>query len=146
MTNYRVELDGGQQGDTTIEAHDINRAWEKARAWAQEGSWPDGGCRVALRVYSSRKELTGHITIQPNHEALIKAAGGDPHCDHDWTSEGLGGCRENPGVWSLGGTAFKISSRCRRCGLRRDEHICGAQRNPDEHDTVSYFLPGEDDE
>lgn len=141
MPKYYVELDGGQQGDTTLEAHDIHSAWKKALAWAKEGDWPVEGCQVNLRVSSSRKTLQGDIEIPPNHEALIKAAGGDPNCNHEWTSEGMGGCTENPGVWSLGGTAFKISSRCKRCGLRKDEHLCGSQRNPDEHDTVHYFLP-----
>ncbi len=79
------------------------------------------------------------IEIDPHHEVLMERAGGDPDCDHDWTSEGEGGCGENPGVWSVGGTTLVIRAHCRRCGLRRVETLIGAQRNPGEHNTVQYF-------
>lgn len=62
-------------------------------------------------------------------------------CSHDWTSEGEGGCDENPGVWSLGGTAMSFSSHCRHCGVRRVEYDPGCQRNHGEFREVRYELP-----
>lgn len=85
--------------------------------------------------------------IEADHEALIRAAVpryaescGDSPDDHDWEStvEIEGGCRENPGVWSLGGTAMRFAAHCTACGLRRVEHVTGSQRNPGEHDTTEY--------
>lgn len=46
--------------------------------------------------------------------------------------EFLGGCRENPGVWSTGGTSFRFASVCRLCGKYKSETTPGCQRNPDE--------------
>lgn len=66
----------------------------------------------------------------------------EPSCaegrDHDWTSEGTGGCRENPGVWSVGGTVYTFTRRCKRCGM--GEHITdyGSQRNPGQCDLRRY--------
>jgi hypothetical protein len=57
---------------------------------------------------------------------------------HEWTSDGEGGCRENPGVWSLGGTTFQFSAHCIHCSVRRIHIDYGSQRNPDECDTVRY--------
>jgi hypothetical protein len=86
------------------------------------------------------------IDIPPDHEALIRDEAGDRGCgidpdDHDWTSEGEGGCDSNPGVWATGGTSMSISCHCRCCGLRRMDYSTGSQCNPDDHDTVEYDMP-----
>lgn len=57
---------------------------------------------------------------------------------HNWTSEDEGGCDENPGVWSVGGTALLFREHCTRCGLRRETLSRGGQRNPDEGDEITY--------
>lgn len=89
------------------------------------------------------------VDIEPNHADLIRAAAGDEGCgldpdDHDWTSQGEGGCRENPGVWSTGGTSLVFRAHCRRCGLIRVEKRPGSQRNPGEHDTTRYEMADTD--
>ena len=61
-----------------------------------------------------------------------------PDCDHEWTSEGEGGCDENPGVWSLGGTTIQTREHCEHCGVTRITISHGSQRNPGESDTVRY--------
>lgn len=62
---------------------------------------------------------------------------------HSWTSEGMGGLRENPGVWSAGGTAMKFASRCTHCGLRRVETTAGPQeRARGQRDRTEYEWPG----
>lgn len=60
--------------------------------------------------------------------------------DHDWSSEGEGGLEDNPGVWSTGGTSLLTREHCTRCGLHRESHYLGSQRNPGEADTVEYWL------
>ena len=65
----------------------------------------------------------------------------EPDCpdgEHDWTAEGEGGCAENPGVWSHGGTAMSVGHHCRTCGLSRTVRTFGVQRNPHQCDRVEY--------
>lgn len=117
-----------------------------------DADWPAALIAVAEAMHAARKAMAETITddsderlvaveIEPDHDALMKAAGADTNCDHEWTSEGEGGCTENPGVWSVGGTAMEFHSHCRVCGLKRVEYNTGAQRNPGEHDTVEYTQP-----
>lgn len=49
----------------------------------------------------------------------------------------VGGCRQNPGVRSGGGTAISEHSVCRLCGMHRHEYMTGSQRNPGECDTIT---------
>ncbi len=149
LKDYRVEIDGGQGGSEIIEAKSIQSAWTRGCDWAQYGDWPEQGCSISLRVVGLRldgtesdEEIRGDIDIEPDHDYLIREAGGNPDCDHDWTSEGEGGCRENPGVWSTGGTTMEFHTHCRRCGLHRAETEKGSQRNPGDHDTTFYTQPG----
>lgn len=158
---YTVEMrcEGGGEEASSIEASSIEDASEQAkeltRDWVRDGDWGEDGASVdawwALTDDDDNEVKSGSVTveIEPDHESLVAAAtrgdpdrscGDDPD-DHDWTGEGEGGCRENPGVWSLGGTAMSLDRHCRTCGLRRHEHSCGNQRNPGEHDTVSYEFP-----
>ena len=133
-------------------AADMDTAKELAEDWVREGEWGDDGAVVGVTV----TELlpSGHdgdeeyveVEIEPNHEAKIKEAacgsdicGTDPD-DHDWTGDGEGGLKENPGVYSRGGTVMTFDSHCRRCGLHRHERTTGAQRNPGDHDTVEYEM------
>jgi hypothetical protein len=78
----------------------------------------------------------------------IECCGGfnlEPHtdCTHSWSSEGEGGCSENPGVWSLGGTTIHTSEHCAHCGLRRKVTMYGSQRNPGQCDSVTYEVKEE---
>jgi hypothetical protein len=71
----------------------------------------------------------------------------EPDCpsgEHDWTSEHEGGCRENPGVWSTGGTSMVFIARCKHCGMERIERTTGSQHNPGECDTTEYSEPDQD--
>lgn len=49
MAEYGVSIDRGAGGTTTIEAHDIEEAWQKAKAWLKAGTWDDDG-RALLSV------------------------------------------------------------------------------------------------
>jgi hypothetical protein len=44
-----------------------------------------------------------------------------PKCDaggrHSWKP--VGGCKENPGYWGIGGSAVVYTEQCRHCGMSR---------------------------
>jgi len=140
-----------------IEAADIDAAIDEAKKIFGDPDDIDGddGARIIVHIvelaengdYIDETRMDLEIDIEPNHEALIRQAAGDAEVcgyspdDHDWTSEGEGGCDENPGVWSVGGTAMRYQTHCRKCGLRRVEITTGTQYNLGEHDTVAYSMP-----
>ncbi|MCA9591531.1 MAG: hypothetical protein KC657_39820 [Myxococcales bacterium] len=64
---------------------------------------------------------------------------------HRWAPTQTG-CRENPGVWSVGGTTLVFSHTCQRCGCRRVETRYGSQRNPGQRDGVEYIEPVRDED
>lgn len=140
--------DGGSTEDVEFDhkptRHEIDEACEE---WAKGGDWGEDGAAVDVMwdlLDSDGDKIDSgsyEVDIEPDHDALIAAAGGDTDCDHKWTAEGEGGCTENPGVWSVGGTAMTFATHCRKCGLHRVEHHTGSQRNPGEHDTVTYKQP-----
>lgn len=137
----KFEIEAGTEDEQDAAA--LTRAREYAEDWAREGEWGDDGAVVTVRYIlsddnSEWPEESIGVEIEPDHDALIRAAGGDASCVHAWTGEGEGGCDENPGVWSLGGTAISISEHCTQCGLHRTSRLTGVQRNPGEHDEVAY--------
>ena len=157
-TPHTLEMWDDAGGDETVEFDGRPSAEEIAEAcrdWVEGGEWGDAGASVrvnwvladgTLAVAGDEEIDSGieEVDIEPNHDALIRVAGGDTSCGHDWTGEGEGGCDENPGVWSTGGTSMLFVRHCTRCGLIRTERDPGSQRNPGECPTVEYSLP--DDE
>ena len=156
-TTYIYHEESGHSEE--IEAESMEEALGIAREIVEGGEWGENGASISVWV---TKEVDGEevdrewitVEIPPDHEALIREAvyeaglqisavcGTDPDC-HDWTREGHGGCDENPGVWSTGGTGLSIVEHCSHCGLQRERQIVGSQCNPGEHDTVVYTVPEE---
>lgn len=144
--------DEGSDEDVEFETEptpgEITAACEE---WVEGGDWGTDG--AAIDVYWTLTDEDGDeidsgsetVMVEPDHDALVSDAGAPTDCDHDWTSEGEGGLDENPGVWSTGGTSMVFHSHCRCCGLKKVEHWTGAQRNPGEHDTVSYEMATEEE-
>lgn len=165
MTAYNVEMycDGGGDSSITVEAHDLAGACKAAKAslrdwvaggdWGDEGAIVDGWADVIDPDTGEQERIFAKVEIEPSHAVLILRACGGSHTsefdrccgddpeDHDWTSEGEGGCDTNPGVWSHGGTAMSFADHCRKCGLRRTEVHYGSQRNPGQADSVAYEMP-----
>lgn len=155
-TTYTLEMrDDASRETRTITATTLDDAREQADAeteeWIEGGEWGRAGASVraswTLTDEAGDEVADGAVTveIEPDHDALIRDAGGDPDCDHAWSSEGEGGCAENPGVWSTGGTSIVTAEHCTRCGLHRVTKHTGSQRNPGEHDTVTYSQPNDYD-
>ena len=128
--------DDGSSEEITCERGDDYEAL--ARGLFADADYGNGDYRVTIsweatdaagdEVEAGTFVMTGETEEPPCPEAD----------EHDWTSEGEGGCAENPGVWSTGGTGLTFRSHCRACGLKRVEHHTGAQRNPGECDTTTY--------
>jgi len=166
----QIELYSYEDGVTenkTVESDDMDgirtEAAEAAESWMKDGEWGDNGANVSVKwtiqslsEIDADADLSGplyddvDVEIEPAHSSKIKEAVGsadicgiDPD-DHTWTSGGEGGLKENPGVWSHGGTRMTFDSHCRKCGLHRHETVIGSQRNPDDHDTVEYQMLDDD--
>ena len=112
-----------------------------AKVWG-DGDWGEGNYRVEYtwEVTEDGEIIdsgSGFIEHQIEEPTCLESADGE----HDWTSEFEGGCTENPGVWSLGGTTMSFSCHCRHCGMEKTEVNYGSQRNPGQCDTVEYSEP-----
>jgi hypothetical protein len=155
---YRLEIRDDQVShsiDCGAEKPDGDSINEEIEEWVEGGEWGNKGASIICRWELYKVDADGeeeeidsgsHTTeIAPDHSSLIRdviprgveSCGNEPD-DHEWTSEGEGGLKENPGVWSVGGTAIVVRSHCTCCGLRRMERSTGSQRNPGETDTVEY--------
>lgn len=121
-----------------------------------EGGSLDGDmaelCRsVAVQIRESLAEDDEDITDdQPATDCSGTHSDDEPECEsdgpgddggHDWRAPHalVGGIRENPGVWSCGGTAMRYETVCACCGRYRTEVRAGSNRNPGEPKaTVTY--------
>lgn len=147
---YTLKLsceDGGSEEMDFDQLPTLKTCYAKLKQWIKDGEWGDDGASVngGFELFDEDDQILEEgdttVEIEPNHEALIKKAGGSNDCEHDWTSQGEGGCTQNPGCWSTGGTSMVFKAHCKECGLHRTEHWCGSQRNPGEHDTFVYEQP-----
>lgn len=144
MTTYILVTDWGRE---PLQATTIVQALTEAEELLRAGDYGDAGGWVVGYVHrcvEGRSTQTERIEfwLEPNHAALIAAAGGSRNCPHEWTSDGEGGLAENPGVYGIGGAAIMARDHCRFCGVRR-ETISGDTNPPDSgnRDGTTYFRP-----
>jgi hypothetical protein len=138
------DTNGRWDPEPTVIAPDLATAkklvWDCVMEEVESGDYGQdeaGGARVLVCVSLSEGEEVvyekdHYIDIEPDHDKLIREAGGDPDCEHEW---------EEKSVHAFGGTAFGHVEQCARCGLVREEYVTGSQFNPGEHDVVRYFMP-----
>lgn len=140
MRNYRISDEGYSE---VIEAVDIEDAKAKARASWQAGSW-DEQCVCSVHIAEiddDGKDLGPNTSI----DVICGDEPEPPDCchedGHDWQTpvEIVGGIKENPGVWSLGGTTMRYRAVCSHCGMYRVETCYGVQRNPGQPDKIEYL-------
>lgn len=160
MKTYELEMrDGVSTATAEIAASSIEDARSQIEGactqWVEEGDWGDEGASIQViwTLWDQDDEVDDgycEVEIEPLHNVLIsRACRGHEHCgdnpdDHDWTSQGEGGCNPNPGVWSIGGTTIVVHAHCRRCGLMRREVRYGSQRNPGQSDEIRYEMADEE--
>ena len=144
---YEIREDSG--ASEIIEADSLNDALDQARDWAADGSYQE---RVMVTVWATPLDRKGNrISCEAvSEEVEAGPEPEEPECaegeEHDWCSphEVVGGIKENPGVWSLGGTSMSFLTVCRHCGWYRTVLDRGSQRNPGElEEETSYEEPNE---
>lgn len=130
---------------------------EAERSW-QSGSW-DTHSEIDVVVH---EVITTTTTDDDGEETETREVGqsqtiyvevgeveSEPACDaadeHDWCRPHavVGGLDSNPGVWSGGGTALDMRDVCSCCGIYRDTHYAGSQRNPGEDAETTTYLPAD---
>lgn len=134
-------------GDGVVEnifqAKDAVEAMDLAIDWWAEGSWEN---RTELDIFVREINPWDDDMEFPMDWKTIEVGEDppEPECseadEHDWERpyEIVGGLKENPGVWSAGGTTMTFHSVCAHCGLHKHETQHGAQRNPGQLDTIEY--------
>lgn len=153
MDEYILKMkdDFGGFTEITIEAKSPEEAIaeieDEAEYWVKNGEWSPNGCEVNVDCYLNyRNEQIYYesceIVIKADEDYLIKEAGGDVNCEHEWVStyEVEGGLKENPGVWSMGGTKMVFKSHCEHCGLHRTETKYGSQSMAGQMDELEFSL------
>lgn len=146
---YEIREDSG--ASEIISADSLEEAIEAAEEWAADGSYDE---RVMVSVYVHELNDDGELLdgwyYGDGHNANSEvAAGPEPErteCgenddDHNWQTpvELVGGCAENPGVFSTGGTRFDYRAVCSKCGMYKHSWSQGTQRNPgDQDEGVEY--------
>lgn len=117
-------------------------------SWAAE-SESGADCIYSVTGQLVDGEIDGDATdVGQEHDCSGSHSDEEPKCaigggtdddtGHEWRQPCVvGGCKENPGFWSGGGTITISKSVCARCGQYRTVINNGDQRNPgDPEDTV----------
>jgi len=119
MKKYEISEECG--GSEVVEAEDMDDAIEYCKEWVQDGDYGDKSCYVSSWVQELAAD--GEYVGEPEFvEVMVDRAPDVPAClegyTHDWESpEWLGGCSENPGVWSKGGSQISSVCVCSHCGM-----------------------------
>ena len=151
MADYTLVLreNGGESTRKIREEYtryDVNVA---CKDWAESGDWGDGsGDDVEVTIIWTVTDEDGdevdsgthRVQIGHDPKTKIRAVGGDPDCEHDWERDERVGCKENPGVMGLGGTAISVTDICCDCGIVRNTRHNGSQRNPGQPEVQVSFL------
>jgi hypothetical protein len=125
-----VELQDGQSTETVELPADATEEQieDAAREWAEGGEWGDQKVLVSVSWTASGRE--GELTVEAGSDPEPPECSEDQ--EHDWRKpEWLGGCRENPGVWSLGGARISTREVCCHCGAYRMYESGEDGRTPD---------------
>ncbi len=140
MAKYEIREDGGAR--EIIDAESMDAAMVQARDWAASGSYDS---RVMVTVWCAALGADGDYTGEQERDEV--EAGPEPEVpecadgnEHEWEApyEVVGGVKENPGVWSRGGTTMTFHTVCLHCGTHRHETTYGSQRNPGQADQTRY--------
>lgn len=145
-TRWEMLIDGGDGGCEYV-LGSLERAIERVKRLARCGDYDlsDGGVSVHLSVRLAALPDGHEWHDEIGWDDDIDILPEEPEClvatEHDWSSVHEGGCTENPGVWSTGGTSMLFRSHCLCCGMSRVRRSTGSRRDPGESDTVKYGEP-----
>jgi hypothetical protein len=140
IMRYLIKIEGGELGETELDAHDIEQAEESARRWVLDGYWGHRG----------REEFVAFTILDENEVEWVfdQAIGGfaEPDCAeghaHEWKSphELVGGDECCPGIFDHGDDQYRFEVVCEHCGRYRTTITAGGPvlesrqtyRRPDE--------------
>jgi len=116
---------------------------EAAQLYVDGCDWGEVEKSFAVRVYTWTVDKNGDRIDEDVHLILVHPE--EPECEaselHRWVSPYciVGGIRENPGVWGIGGAGLSLYRVCAFCGLARMErtttHGYETEYN---HDSIEY--------
>ena len=138
--------DGGELRLDEVQVSSMEEAKDAAIDWIQDGAWD---CKMMLDVWITKVDHDGKVLDRVDFVVEVGKDPEPPECaeglEHDWCSpyEVVGGLKENPGVWSLGGTTIHTSEVCSHCGWFKKRTVYGSQRNPGQCDHVEYEEPSD---
>ncbi len=106
-----IYLAGDQSEEIEAFAHNA------AAEWIGDGDYGNAGgsVRVCWTLEDEGEEVDHgflDVDLAVDHAKLIRAAGGDVDCEHDWTRAGEGGCDSNPGVFRAEGDGLVTREHC----------------------------------
>jgi hypothetical protein len=122
-----IEASDGNADVTLTVSRSPGQSWDDAAEEAVRDDWADGDWGEGKNYV----QVTWHWAVEncdwrELHHLSVEVGSDpeEPECaedhEHDWGSPPwLGGCRENPGVWSIGGTQVATIDVCRHCGAYR---------------------------
>lgn len=163
--NYRIYDCTGGGVTHDIYAASLDEAIDAGREWIEDGDWAseDGVIRKGVTLDACVRPITtdedGEDITDDQQENDCSGSYSDeePECEsegpgdddggHDWRSPYslLGGLRENPGVWSRGGTVTVTKSVCACCGKYRTETDAGSQLDSGEPKSVVEYEDANED-
>lgn len=125
-----------------IEGDDLECALDYAEEKWQEGSWDE---KQTIQIYAQEIDWD-EKTIGDSITRDIEVGEDSPWAEcyeadaHEWCApfDLVGGLKENPGVWSMGGTTMVFKTVCLHCGCYKTETKYGVQRNPGQKDKIEY--------
>jgi hypothetical protein len=143
---------GEESGYTEIvEADSLEEALEMAKESAAEGSYDE---RVMVGVWARELDEDGELIGEALFDEVEagpeptppETECGDEDEDHDWQSpvEVVGGCTQNPGVFSTGGTRFDFYEVCSQCGMYKHTWSQGSERNPGDLPGGVEYMPADE--
>lgn len=133
-TGYTEELDVEDMDEAEQEAEDLLRSG----SWGDEGGWVDATITEFDEDGEEVDSRSVNVLLEPEEPKCVED-------EHDWTQEGEGGLKENPGVWSVGSGAILTRSHCTHCGIVRK--VISGDCNPPScgnQDGVRYEEPSFD--
>lgn len=141
--SYRIS---DSDANETIQAASMAQAIEAARTWAEGGEYLNRCMRVirVQQIDPDGGEPIGdyeqiEVEVGPQSEPPETECGADD-ADHDW--QPCAGVRENPGLYSVGGTGYRTEEQCSACGLRKTTLTRGSNRNRGElPQVIRYEMP-----
>lgn len=144
----RVYADDGE----AEAAYDSLSPEAAARAYVERGEWGDESCQIHVVTYRRGVDGSGNVIRVDEDDHFVQYRGPEPDCSddeaHDWANphELVGGCEENPGVWSSGG-GVEMHAVCLTCGLRRITDTWGTDPYTGAQgiETIRYEEPEEAD-